>query len=83
MEYGKKEALSSLHPSETRLAAIHDSLFSFPPPKAPLAQRRHNIVALLILAVIVLLAYSNSFRADFAQDSRGIVLEDPRLRAPF
>jgi protein O-mannosyl-transferase len=82
MEYGKKEALSSLHPSETRLAAIHDSLFSFPPPKAPLAQRRHNIVALLILAVIVLLAYSNSFRADFAQDSRGIVLEDPRLRAP-
>ncbi len=82
MEYGKDVTLPSSHPSEVHLVPGHDSLFSFPPPKAPLAQKRHNMVALFILAVVVLLAYSNSFRAGFAQDSRGIVLEDPRLRDP-
>jgi protein O-mannosyl-transferase len=81
MEYvGKKHALSSSQPSEALLTPIHDSLFSFPPPKAPPAQKREYLIAFFILAIVILAAYSNSFQAGFAQDNRGIILEDARLR---
>ena len=38
-------------------------------------------MALLLLAGVTLVAYSNCFRAGFVQDSGIIILEDPRLRA--
>jgi tetratricopeptide (TPR) repeat protein len=49
--------------------------------KRPPAQHRHNLTALFILTVIILAAYCNSFRTGFAQDSRGVILEDSRLTA--
>jgi tetratricopeptide (TPR) repeat protein len=42
---------------------------------------RPRLLVFFLLAGVILVAYSNSFRADFVQDSRSIVLEDPRLRA--
>jgi len=41
--------------------------------------RFRNAVVVLGLWLIVLAAYSNSFRAGFVLDNRGLILEDPRI----
>jgi hypothetical protein len=74
-------AVPSSPSQEALIAPIHDSLFSFPPAKVHPAEKRHNLIAFFILSILILAAYSNSFQAGFTQDSRSILLEDPRLRA--
>src|SRR5580658_5660776 len=54
---------------------------SAPFDKSARPQKRHHVLALLGLASVTLMAYSNSFRAGFAQDSHSIILEDSRLQA--
>jgi hypothetical protein len=52
-------------------------------PEEPAALRlagRPHLLAAAGLILVTLLAYSNSFRAGFAMDNRGLLLEDPRIR---
>lgn len=46
----------------------------------PIARQRRLLIA-LGLCLMTLGAYSNSFTAGFATDNRGLILEDPRIRA--
>ena len=65
--------------SEFRVARWLDQ-FSDPSCGIHPAHSRHLLLAFFFLAIVIFAAYSNSFRAGFAQDSRSIILEDPRLR---
>ena len=49
-------------------------------PVATAKSAPHRLIALALLA-LTLGAYSNSFDAGFALDNRGLILQDPRLRA--
>jgi tetratricopeptide (TPR) repeat protein len=45
------------------------------------ATRTRNVLAVAVLAAVTLLAYSNSFGGGLVFDSRGLILEDARIRA--
>ncbi|MCX6631662.1 MAG: DUF1736 domain-containing protein [Candidatus Solibacter sp.] len=44
-------------------------------------RRTHGILIGLLLCVLALLVYSNSFRVPIIFDSKGLLLQDPRIRA--
>ena len=50
------------------------------PAGAGANQRFHGLLAGVILCVLTLLAYSNSFRAGMILDNKGLLLQDPRIR---
>jgi hypothetical protein len=52
-----------------------------PKPLKPKAQSRPPLAAAAVLALLVLLAYANSFSAGFVFDNRVLLLEDTRLHA--
>jgi len=54
-----------------------------PPVASPPVRSRspRHLVAIAMLCAVTSLAYVNSFHAGFTLDNRGLLLEDPRLRA--
>ena len=51
------------------------------PASRNLAPHMRQWLVVLALGAVTLLAYSNSFSAGFAFDNKGLLLQDPRLRA--
>jgi tetratricopeptide (TPR) repeat protein len=80
VEIGKNLARVPVRPFKFLIGIPLDRFGAPAYPGTP-SQKRHSQLAFFFLAAITLTAYSNSFQAGFAQDSRGIILEDPRLQA--
>jgi protein O-mannosyl-transferase len=51
-----------------------------PPPAPRFAWKRHGGIAAVLL-LLVLAAYSNSFRSGFVFDNKPVILQDPRVHA--
>jgi tetratricopeptide (TPR) repeat protein len=52
-----------------------------PAPVRSTSDTRHHLLAAVALYILTLLAYSNSFHAGFVLDNKGLILDDPRIRA--
>ncbi len=65
----------------SRLEKLREKSKVAPKPELRPARRLPWWGRLLILEIVVLAAYSNSFRADLVADSATVILKDPRVQA--